>query len=137
MDNETKYYGSAGKNVQLAFVKYLREKFHDDLDAMNHEFGLDNWSNRVDAWEDLPYVRGTINGSLGAEFVKFQRTLVDKFLSWQAGIVSEYKREDQFITHNLDFEWRGYSYGVQPDVNHFKCAKHLTIAGSDIYHQTK
>ena len=114
IDNETKYYGTAGKNVQLAFVKYLREKFHDDLDAMNHEFGLDYWSNRVDAWEDFPDVRGTINGSLGAEFEKFQRTLVDKFLSWQAGIVSEYKREDQFITNNLDFEWRGYSYGVQP-----------------------
>ena len=40
IDNETKYYGTAGKNVQLAFVKYLREKFHDDLDAMNHEFPI-------------------------------------------------------------------------------------------------
>ena len=114
VDNETKYYGTAGKNVQLAFVKYLREKFHYNLDAMNYEFGLDYWSNRIDAWEDFPDVRGTINGSLGAEFEKFQRTLVDRFLSWQAGIVSEYKREDQFITHNMDFEWRGYSYGVQP-----------------------
>ena len=64
VDNETKYYGTAGKNVQLAFVKYLREKFHDDLDAMNYEFGLDYWSNRIDAWEDFPDVRGTINGSL-------------------------------------------------------------------------
>ena len=137
VDNETKYYGTAGKNVQLAFVKYLREKFHDNLDAMNYEFGLDYWSNRIDAWEDFPDVRGTINGSLGAEFEKFQRTLVDRFLSWQAGIVSEYKREDQFITHNMDFEWRGYSYGVQPDVNHFKCAKHLTMAGTDIYHPTQ
>ena len=137
LDNETKYYGTAGKNVQLSFVKYLREKFHNDLDAMNHEFGLDYWSNRINAWEDFPDVRGTINGSLGAEFAKYQRSLVEEFLGWQAEIVSEYKREDQFITHNLDFEWRGYSYGVQPDVNHFKCAKHLTIAGTDIYHPTQ
>ena len=137
IDNETKYYGTAGKNVQLAFVKYLREKFHDDLDAMNHEFGLDYWSNRVDAWEDFPDVRGTINGSLGAEFEKFQRTLVDKFLSWQAGIVSEYKREDQFITNNLDFEWRGYSYGVQPDVNHLHASQALTVAATDIYHPSQ
>ena len=137
VDNETKYYGTAGKNVQLGFVKYLREKFHDDLDAMNHEFGLDYWSNRINAWEDFPDVRGTINGSLGAEFEKYQRSLVDEFLGWQADIVSEYKRPKQFVTHNFDFEWRGYSYGVQPDVNHFKAAKKLTMAGVDIYHPTQ
>ncbi|MDU3305575.1 MAG: beta-galactosidase [Lachnospiraceae bacterium] len=137
VDNETKYYGTAGKKVQEKFVKYLRNKFNNDLDAMNHEFGLDYWSNRINAWEDFPDVRGTINGSLGAEFEKFQRTLVDEFLSWQADIVNEYRREDQFITHNFDFEWRGYSYGVQPDVNHYHAAKALTIAGTDIYHPTQ
>lgn len=137
LDNETKYYGTAGKNVQERFVKYLRLKFHDDLDAMNAEFGLDYWSNRVNAWEDFPDVRGTINGSLGAEFEKFQRSLVEEFLSWQAGIVNEYRREDQFITHNLDFAWKGYSCGVQPDVNQYKTARCLTIAGADIYHPTQ
>ena len=137
IDNETKYYGTAGKNVQERFVKYLRKKFHNDLDAMNHEFGLDYWSNRINAWEDFPDVRGTINGSLGAEFEKFQRTLVDEFLSWQADIVNEYRREDQFITHNFDFEWRGYSYGVQPDVNHYHAARCMTIAGTYIYHPTQ
>lgn len=137
LDNETKYYGTAGKNVQEQFVKYIREKFHDDLDALNYEFGLDYWSNRINAWEDFPDVRGTINGSLGTEFEKFQRTLVDKFLSWQADIVNEYRREDQFVTHNLDFEWRGYSYGIQPYVNHFHASQCLTIAGTDIYHPTQ
>lgn len=137
LDNETKYYGTAGRNVQEKFVKYLRTKFHNNLDAMNHEFGLDYWSNRINAWEDFPDVRGTINGSLGAEFEKFQRTLVDEYLSWQAGIVEEYRREDQFITHNFDFDWHGYSYGVQPDVNHYHAAKALTIAGVDIYHPSQ
>ena len=137
LDNETKYYDTAGKNVQEQFVKYLRGKFHDDLDAMNAEFGLDYWSNRINAWEDFPDVRGTINGSLGAEFEKFQRTLVDEYLEWQAGIVREYAREDQFITHNFDFDWRGYSFGVQPKVNHYHAANALTVAGVDIYHPTQ
>ena len=137
IDNETKYYGTAGRNVQEKFIKYLRNKFHDDLDALNMEFGLDYWSNRINAWEDFPDVRGTINGSLGAEFEKFQRLQVEKFLGWQASIVNEYRREDQFITHNLDFEWRGYSYGVQPDVDHFRTARCLTVAGTDIYHPTQ
>lgn len=137
VDNETKYYETAGKNVQEKFVKYLRKKFNNDLDAMNQEFGLDYWSNRINAWEDFPDIRGTINGSLGAEFEKFQRTLVDEFLSWQAGIVNEYRRSDQFITHNFDFEWRGYSYGVQPDVNHYHASQCLTISGVDIYHPSQ
>ena len=137
LDNETKYYGTAGKNVQEQFVKYIRDKLHDDLDALTYEVGLDYWSNRINAWEDFPDVRGTINGSLGAEFEKFQRTLVDKFLGWQADIVNEYRREDQFVTHNLDFEWRGYSYGIQPYVNHLHASQCLTIAGTDIYHPTQ
>ena len=137
VDNETKHYGTAGKNVQEKFVKYLREKFQDNLDSMNAEFGLDYWSNRINAWEDFPDVRGTINGSLGAEFEKFQRTLVDDFLGWQSGIVKEYKRDDQFVTHNFDFEWRGYSFGVQPNVNHYHASRSLTIVGVDIYHPTQ
>ncbi|HIY02817.1 MAG TPA: beta-galactosidase [Candidatus Blautia faecipullorum] len=137
LDNETKHYGTAGKNVQEQFVKYLRKKFSNDLDALNYEFGLDYWSNRINAWEDFPDVRGTINGSLGAEFEKFQRTLVDEFLSWQAGIVNEYRRKDQFITHNFDFEWRGYSFGVQPDVDHYHASKALTVSGVDIYHPSQ
>ena len=137
LDNETKYYGTAGRNVQERFVKYLRKKFGDDLDAMNAEFGFDYWSNRINAWEDFPDVRGTINGSLGAEFEKFQRTLVDQFLAWQADIVNEYRRPDQFITHNFDLDWRGYSYGIQPSVDHPHAARCLTVAGIDIYHPSQ
>ena len=137
LDNETKYYDTAGPNVQKAFVRYLRDEFHDDIEAMNREFGLDYWSNRINRWEDFPDVRGTINGSLAAEFDKFRRGLVDEFLKWQANIVNEYKRPDQFITHNFDFDWRGYSFGVQPSVNHFHAANAVTIAGCDIYHPTQ
>lgn len=137
LDNETKHYGTAGKNVQQQFVKYLREKFHDDLDTMNHAFGLDYWSNRLNAWEDYVDVTGACNGSLLAEFEKFQRTLVEEFLQWQADIVNEYRREDQFITHNFDMEWRGWSVGIQPDVDHHRAGNAVTIAGIDIYHPTQ
>lgn len=112
-DNETKHYHTAGANVQLLFVKYIREKFKT-LDRVNRAFGLDYWSNRINSWEDFPSVVGTINGSLGAEFAKFQRKLVTDFLNWQVSIVNEYKRPDQFVTQNFDFEWRGHSYGIQP-----------------------
>ena len=51
---------------------------------------------------------------------------------WQRSIVQEYLREDQFVTHNFDFAWKGHSYGVQPDVDHPSASKALTIAGCDI-----
>lgn len=137
IDNETKHFGTASPEVQREFLKYLKEKFRGDVEEMNREFGFAYWSNAVHSWEDFPDVRGTINGSLAGEFEKFQRKLVTDFLSWQAALVREYKREDQFITHNFDFGWRGASYGVQPDVNHFHTAQCLDVAGCDIYHPSQ
>lgn len=134
IDNETKHLGTSGANVQKRFVEYLKDKFSADTEAMNAAFGLNYWSNAIHSWEDFPDVRGTINGSLGGEFEKFQRNLVTEFLSWQARLVREYKRPDQFITHNFDFGWKEGSYGVQPDVNHFQASKCLDVAGCDIYH---
>ncbi|MCD8156669.1 MAG: beta-galactosidase [Clostridiales bacterium] len=137
IDNETKHYGTAGENVQQQFLAYLREKFHDDTDAMNREFGLDYWSNRLNSWDDYVDVRSACNQSLKAEFEKFQRSLVTEFLCWQADIVNEYRREDQFITHNFDGEWRDYSFGIQPDADHFQEARAVTMAGFDIYHPSQ
>ncbi|GIO84243.1 beta-galactosidase [Paenibacillus faecis] len=135
-DNETKHYHTAGPNVQLLFVKYVRDKFKT-LEELNKAFGLDYWSNRINSWEDFPSIIGTINGSLGAEFAKFQRKLVADFLNWQVSIVNEYKRADQFVTQNFDFEWRGHSYGIQPDVDHFEASRPFDITGVDIYHPSQ
>lgn len=137
IDNETKHYGTSSNNVQRGFVQYIKEKYHGDLDQFNHDFGLDYWSNRINAWEDFPSVNGTINGSLAGEFAKYQRQLVTDYLAWQARIVNEYKHDGQFITHNFDFEWRGYSFGIQPDVNHFAAAEPLDVVGIDVYHPSQ
>ena len=135
-DNETKHYYTAGKNVQQAFVQYLKGKFKT-LDSVNRAFGLDYWSNRVNNWDDFPSTTGSINASLNAEFAKFQRGLVTNYLAWQTKIIKEYAKPNQFVTQNFDFEWRGFSYGIQPDVDHFAASKALDIAGVDIYHPTQ
>ena len=134
LDNETKSYDTCSDCAQKKFVEYLKNRFHNDLDSLNHAFGLDYWSNRINSWEDFPDVRGTINASLGAEYQKFQRMLVTNFLAWQCAIVKEYARPDQFITQNFDYAWRNYSFGLQPEVNQWDAAKPLTVAGFDIYH---
>lgn len=134
LDNETKYYDAANPDIQRAFVDSLKERFGGDLDALNAAYGLNYWSNRINAWEEFPDVTGTINGSLAAAFDEFRRGLVTEFLAWQRALVDEYRREDQFVTQNFDYEWRGHSFGLQPAVDHFKAADAVTLAGVDIYH---
>lgn len=87
IDNETKYYDTCGEPVQLGFVEHLKKLFDNNVEKMNAEYGLDYWSNRVDAWEDFPPLESTINASLGAAFQRYQRGLVTDFLAWQAKLI--------------------------------------------------
>lgn len=142
IDNETKHYGNDGEEMQRLFREHLKEKFKD-TDALNRAFCLAYWSNSIHSWEDFPDMRGCINGGVAGEYEAFKRKKAADFLANQARIVREYLREGQFVTHNLDFEWKkfgapiaqdGYSYGVQPDINHRQAADCLDLAGTDIYH---
>lgn len=145
IDNETKHYDNRGREIQRQFVEYLKEKFRT-AEKLNRTFCLPYWSNSIHDWDQFPDISGCINGGLAGEFEKFQRKTAADYLAWQADLVREYKREDQFITHNLDFEWKkfgadiaqdGYSYGVQPDICHYEAAKCLTRLGADIYHPSQ
>jgi beta-galactosidase GanA len=55
----------------------------------------------------------------------------------EASLVRQHAHTDQFITHNFDLDWRGYSFGIQPEVNHLAAARALDVAGMDIYHPTQ
>lgn len=141
LDNETKHYGTAGPAVIDRFCQWMKDRF-GTVEAMNAALGLNYWSNSVASFEELPDPAGTVNGSYACEFAAFQRELAADFLRWQAGIVGEYKRPDQFITQNFDFDWRsvvpsghqgGYSHGVQPDMDHWDGSRAVTLVGTDVY----
>ena len=141
LDNETKHYNTAGPKVLERFRGWM-EKRYGTVEAMNRALGLNYWSNSVTSFAQLPDPTGTINGSYACAFARFQRELVTEFLRWQADIVREYKRPDQFITNNFDYEWVikaelgqqvGHSHGVQPDIDQYEAARALTLVGTDIY----
>lgn len=67
VDNETHHYGVQNDNVQRDFVSYIKI-YNGDIERFNHDFGLDYWNNRIDAWEDFPSMKGVVNGSLATEF---------------------------------------------------------------------
>ena len=141
IDNETKHYGTAGPRVLARFRKWMEKRF-GTVEAMNAALGFNYWSNSVTSFDDLPDPAGTCNGSYACEFGIFQRELAAEFLMWQSSIVNEYKRPDQFITQNFDYEWfsivppghqGGYAHGIQPDINHYDADKALTLTGVDVY----
>ncbi|WOC31724.1 MULTISPECIES: beta-galactosidase [Caproicibacterium] len=145
LDNETKHYHTASVWVQRLFRSYLMQKFHTPQ-QLNRAFGLAYWSNAIEDWNDFPDMRGCVNAGLACEFDRFRRSLAADYLKWQAELVNAYKRPAQFIVHNFDFEWKtfgtppapdGYSYGVQPDINHLEASAALTVCGADIYHPTQ
>lgn len=136
LDNETKAYGNFGPDVQAAFVQHLRQQF-GTTDALNKAFGLNYWSNRINCWEDFPSIDSSINASLSNAYAAFQRGLVTEYLAWQATLVRAHARPDQFMTQNFDLSWRGYSYGIQPEVNQWEAATPLDIAGVDIYYPSQ
>ncbi|WP_308366297.1 MULTISPECIES: beta-galactosidase [unclassified Microbulbifer] len=136
VDNETKPYDNVGESLQRAFVERLKSRY-PDLDTFNKQFGMDYWSNRINDWDEFPDVTGTVNASISAAFAEFQRDTVTEYLAWQATLVREHARPDQFVTHNFDLGWKGHSYGIQPVVNHFDAARALDIAGVDIYHPSQ
>lgn len=136
LDNETKPYDTCSLRAQALFKNWLKERFKT-VDALNEAMGLAYWSNSLGDWDDLPDIRGTINGSLGAEYQVFQRDLVTQFLLFQRKLVDEYRRPEQFVTHNFDYEWRNESFGLQPEVDQFRAAQAVTVVGCDIYHRSE
>lgn len=136
LDNETKHYDNYGKYAQKKFLDFLKNKYKT-TDAFNKAFTLAYWSNSIHSWEDMPDISNSINWNLHCQYEKFLRSCAADYLKWQADIINEYKKPEQFITHNFDFGWIGYSYGEQPGINHFEASSAVTIAGCDIYHPSQ
>ena len=126
IDNETSSYGTAGANVQKGFADYLKKKF-GTVEELNKVWGLNYWGQRLNDWDELPPRDGILNPGWKLEWERYQHKIVTDFLAWQARIVNEYKRPDQFITHN-------FVGGVRTDVDQYDIAQHLDIAGTNPYH---
>jgi beta-galactosidase len=125
IDNETSSYGTAGANVQVGFVGYLKKKF-GAADELNRVWGLNYWGQRINSWEELPPRDGILNPGYKLEWERFQHQIVTDFLAWQSRIVREYKRPEQFICHN-------FVGGIRTDIDEFEIAKSLDIAGVNPY----
>jgi len=129
IDNETSAGHAANRDVQEGFVQYLRKKF-GTVDELNKVWGLNYWGQRLNDWSEIPPQEGIINPGWKLEWERYQQWMTTDFLAWQASIVNEYKRPDQFITHDLAGPPRA-------EVNEHDIARSLDIVAVNPYHGTQ
>ncbi|MFZ1130728.1 MAG: beta-galactosidase, partial [Terriglobales bacterium] len=129
IDNETSSSGAANPDVQAGFADYLKKQF-GTVDELNKVWGLNYWGQRLNNWSELPPRDGIINPGWKLEWERFSQWLTTDFLAWQARIVNEYKRPDQFITHD-------FAGPPRPEVNEREIARSVDIAASNPYHGTQ
>lgn len=125
LDNETHPSGTADIRVQRLFAEELKKKFKTPAD-LNRAWGLNYWGQNIATWQDLPPREGILNPGYKLEWERFQQKIAADFLGWQAGIIRELKRPDQFVSH--DFA------GIPTDVDPYEITKALDIPSVNIYH---
>lgn len=100
LDNETGIELLDNDGVFDSFVEWLRRRYRN-VEELNEAWGLTYWSHRLSTWSDLWRPAGNTAPSYDLEWRRFQSEQVTKFIEWQASIVREYARPDQFVTHCL------------------------------------
>lgn len=129
IDNETFSSYAANHDVQVGFENYLKAKFKT-VDVLNKIWGLTYWGQRLNDWTELPPRDGILNPGWKLEWERYQQWLTTDFLAWQAKIVSEYKRPEQFIM-------QCFAGPPRPEVSELDVARSLDIAAANPYHGTQ
>lgn len=129
IDNETSAGAAANHDVQAGFVNYLQKKFKT-VDDLNKVWLLNYWGQRLNDWSEIPPQEGIINPGWKLEWQRYQQWMTTDFLSWQSSIVNQYKRPDQFITHDLAGPPRS-------EVNEHDIAGTMDVMAVNPYHGTQ
>ena len=129
IDNETFPTGVPTPYMNAAFLDRLKQKYKAP-DTINKIWGLVYWGQLVDSWDDLPPRNGILNPGYKLEWENFQHDVVTDYLAWQAKIVNQYKRPDQFITQD-------FSGGVHTNLDQWAIAANLDIVAENPYFETQ
>ncbi|MBB2903399.1 beta-galactosidase [Kineococcus radiotolerans] len=103
VDNEPGMQLFHNHGVFQRFVDSLRRTY-GDVETLNREWGLVYWSHRLATWADLWTPDGNVQPQYDLAWRRFQAEQTTGFIAWQADIVREYSREDQFVTTCISYD---------------------------------
>jgi beta-galactosidase len=129
IDNETDANGAANHDVQVGFVNYLMKKYKT-VEKLDEIWGLNYWGQRLYNWTEVPPRDGILNPGWKLEWERYQQMMTTDFLGWQAEIVNQYKRPDQFVTQD-------FAGPPQHAVDEPAVARSLDVAAVNVYHATQ
>ncbi len=112
---------------QDAFRQWLRERYHDDLDELNHAWWTAFWSHTYTSWAQIespaPHGERAVHG-LNLDWKRFVTHQTVDFMRHEIDSVRSVTRKIP-VTTNL--------MGYFPPLDYFKLAPHLDIVSWDSY----
>lgn len=99
VDNEVEARKIGNRDYFEGFREYIRSEFGDSLEELNRRWGLNYWGMNINTWDEFYDRPGVTNPSYKLWWERWNRKVTADFLKWQADIVNEYRRPDQFVTH--------------------------------------
>lgn len=103
VDNEPGMVPFSNDQVFQRFVNHLRHRY-GSVEELNRQWGLTYWSHLLSDWADLWRPDGNAQPQYSLAWRRFQAEITSRFISWQADIVREYRREDQFVTTCIAYD---------------------------------
>ena len=125
VDNEPGNVLLHNRGVFQRFVDHLRQTY-GDVETLNREWGLVYWSHRLTTWADLWTPDGNAQPQYDLAWRRFQAALVTEFIAWQAGIVREFARPDQFVTTCIAYD--------RPGIDDDELTDALDVTAGNLYY---
>lgn len=125
VDNEPGLELFHNHGVFQRFTDHLRETY-GDVETLNREWGLVYWSHRLSTWADLWTPDGNAQPQYDLAWRRFQGRLTTEFIAWQADIVREYARPDQFVTTCISYD--------RPTVEDDELTRKLDVTAGNPYY---
>ena len=125
VDNEPGIMLFHNHGVFQRFVDELRQTY-GTVEALNDAWGLVYWSHKLSTWADLWTPDGNYQPQYDLAWRTFQARLTSEFIAWQADIVREYARDDQFVTTCIAYE--------RPTVDDTNLTRDLDVTAGNPYY---
>ncbi|MDR2567470.1 MAG: beta-galactosidase [Bifidobacteriaceae bacterium] len=125
LDNEPGVALLYNDHVFQRFIGWLKNRY-GTVERLNDEWGLVFWSHQLSDWTELWRPEGNAIPQYDLAWRRFQAKLTTEFIAWQARIVDQYRRDDQFVTTCLQYS--------QPGISEQDLGEVLDVAAGNFYY---